>query len=387
MKVLVIEDDRKKRSTIAGHLKLRGTPADDILYAENVAEFVAQLNSDIDLFILDIRLPSIEGAPASQNGKTLIECIFAAGKSDALLLAISSFPADFEGLRPYFETHGCILADFGNSNGWKATLDHLLTQRKKRLPKTDFLIFCALEEERAPYIALFKDGKVEVRGNIECYDIKIGKKKGSVVLLPKMGLINAAITSSICIDRYRPSLVAMSGVCGGFKARASIGQLLVSEMAYEYQSGKWTTDGFSQEPYQVSMDHSTLTALRPLVGGENLIAELEVGFKGTRPSKQHAPMLGIFTSGSAVIADAKFLEQVSTIHRKVAGLDMEIFAVHRAAELSVHRPACICAKTVVDLCDADKADDIHHYGSHISATFVVRAVDNFFRAREETNFM
>jgi nucleoside phosphorylase len=194
-----------------------------------------------------------------------------------------------------------------------------------------------------------------------------------------MGLVNAAVTASLCIDRFKPTVVGMSGICGGFDGRAKLGQLFVSSMAYEYQSGKWASDGFRQEPYQVPTDHITLTKLKALLSTDGLIDELEVGFNGMkRPSDKQKPDVGVFTSGSAVIADEQLIKQIEGIHRKVNALDMEVFAVQRAAELSPYKPPCICAKTVVDLCKSDKNDDIHPYGSYISAKFLTKAISNYF---------
>ena len=72
------------------------------------------------------------------------------------------------------------------------------------------------------------------------------------------------------------------------------------------------------------------------------------------------------------------MKHIIEIHRKVNALDMEVFAVQRAAELSPHKPPCICAKTIVDLGDSKKNNDLHQYGSYISAKFLIRAIDNFF---------
>ena len=96
------------------------------------------------------------------------------------------------------------------------------------------------------------------------------------------------------------------------------------------------------------------------------------------PINPQKPEVGIFTSGSAVIADQKLMKQITEIHRKVGALDMEVFAVQRAAELSPHKPPCICAKTVVDLGDNKKNNDLHQYGSYISAKFLIKALGNFF---------
>lgn len=193
-----------------------------------------------------------------------------------------------------------------------------------------------------------------------------------------MGLVNAAITAGLCIDKFKPKVVGMSGICGGFEGRAEMGQLFICGMAYEYQSGKWTSDGFKQEPYQVSTDQNTLTKLKHMADKAGLMSELEQGFNGERPRVAHKPEVGVFTSGSAVIADKAHLARIESIHRKVNALDMEVFAIQRAADLASHRPPSISAKAVVDLCDHTKSDNLHAYGCYISAKFLMLVIKDFF---------
>ncbi|WP_311753280.1 hypothetical protein [Proteus columbae] len=376
MKIMLIEDDRKKREDIKDFLLSKNVADKDIIIAKSMTDFTTNLHHDIGLFIIDLKLPNLDGGNPSFNGMTILETITKSSKQESLLLAISSYPDEFPKLRDYYESHGCILSTYSNKKGWQSTLEHLLIQLNKN-PTLDFLIFCALKEERTPYITI-KTGKIYNRKGIEFYDINIGDKKGSVVLLPAMGLVNAAIISGACIDRYKPSIVAMSGICGGFSHNTKLGQLLVSKMAYEYQSGKWTDDGFKQEPYQVSTDQNTLTELNMMIDKEGFLSDLEDDFLSTKPKEPTPPMLSIFTSGSAVIATKDLLENIQNTHRKAGGLDMEIFAIHRAAELSINKPLCICAKTVVDLCDSNKSDDLHIYGSYISAKFILFAIENHY---------
>ncbi|WP_205343034.1 hypothetical protein [Denitrificimonas caeni] len=377
MKILLIEDEDIKYKEIAAHLKERGVADSDIIHAKNMTDFAAALSLEIDLFIIDLKVPNLDSGSAIFNGKVILESIVKAGKNDALLLAISSYPADFPEVREQFEAQGCILADYTNTSGWKSTLNHLLTQLKKNI-KFDFLIFCALKEERKPYSA-FIDGRLVNRAGINFLDFEINKARGSVVLLPQMGLVNAAVVASICIDRYKPEVVAMSGICGGFEDRTELGQLLVSKMAYEYQSGKWFDHEFQNDPYQVPTNAEFVSYIELLLDQEDLLEELERGFKGgDRPSKQSNPAVGIFTSGSAVIASQDYMNKIKNLHRKVNGLDMEIFAIQRAAELSMIKPLCLCAKVVVDLCNSEKGDKIHQYGSYISAKFILKVIEGHF---------
>lgn len=381
MKILLIEDNSVKRDEIRNYLLSKGVRDADILVAESFAEFAAFLSQDIGLFLIDIKLPHCHGGMPSNMGIATLEAIVKAGKQNALLLAISSYPEDFPEFRSAFQERGCILADYRSKKQWQSTLDYHLVQLKRNI-KYDFIVFCALPEERDPYIALLTDGRSSTRSGMSFYDTTISGMSGSIILLPKMGLVNAAVAAGMCIERYRPKLIAMSGICGGFQSRARLGQLVVSEMAYEYQSGKWSSDGFKQEPYQVSTEINLLAKLRDLASKEDLLADLELGFKGDRPSEQNSPMIGIFTSGSAVIADKKLLGDIELIHRKVHALDMEIYAVHRAALHSEGSPFVVCAKTVVDLCDQQKDDKLHKYGSYISAKFVIKAIEIHFSQGE-----
>ncbi|WP_202987521.1 hypothetical protein [Mixta mediterraneensis] len=373
---MLIEDDKSKKRNIFEFLISKGVIEKDIVIAESMTDFTTNLNKDIGLFIIDLKLPNFDKGEASQNGRAILETIIKSSKHESLLLAISSYPDEFPLLREYYESHGCILSDYSNKKGWQSTLEHLLIQLKKNIT-FDFLIFCALREERNPYITLLSGKKVNRRG-IDFYDVDIDGLKGSVILLPEMGLVNASIISGVCIDRYKPSVVGMSGICGGFSDNAELGQLLVSKMAYEYQAGKWTDDGFRQEAYQVPTDNNTLTNLGILIDRDDFLVELESGSNLKGPTESHKPKLSVFTSGSAVISQESKLTEIQSFHRKSSGLDMEVFGVHRAAELSITKPSCICAKTVVDLCDSNKSDDLHLYGCYISAKFMILAIKNHF---------
>jgi len=373
MTIMLIEDDNSKAKKIEEHLLKKGVMHNDIIRVCTMTDFAANLNEDIQLFIIDCKLPSLDNGAASQNGQAILESIIKSGCNQALLLAISSYPNDFPELRSRFEAHGCILADYSDEKGWKSTLDHLLIQLNKNY-KLDFLIFCALQEERNPYITLMH-GKRVIQGDLDCYDIEINERKGSVILLPQMGLVNAAVIAGLSIERFKPKIICMSGICAGFNDYAEMGQLFISKMAFEYQSGKWISDGFLQEPYQVSLDNNTLTKLQIILQSETLINDLESGFQGNRPSKSILPNMGIFTSGSAVISAQEKMNDIKELHRKVNALDMEVFAIKRAAELSPYQPKCICAKTVVDLGNKEKGDSIHSYGSYISAKFIIKALE------------
>ncbi|MBM1763911.1 hypothetical protein [Sulfitobacter geojensis] len=378
MKILVCDDDETKLLEIVTYVKSLGTLEHDIITARTMVEFTSKFSNDIGVCVIDIRIPAYDGANPDQNGLGILQHLESSSNGQVKLLAISAYPDEFEEIRPRFERQGCVLADFSKRNVWQNALRMLILQSTSQT-KFDFLIFVALQKERAPYLSVPELGGTSISSDgLTRYDISIGEKVGSIIELPGMGLVDASIVAAKCIDRYSPSLVAMSGICAGFSGRAEMGQLLISQLAYEYQTGKWSKDGFAAEPYQIPISEKLRVMVRQLVDDERLIHELEGDWTHNRPNATHNPKLAIFTSGSAVIADQQYMEQVATHHRKVSGLDMEVFGLHRAAHLASSRPDVLCAKVVVDLADSGKNDEIQPYGCYISSRFLLKAIANYF---------
>ncbi len=378
VRVLICDDDPQKLAKISLFVESLNVADLWIDSATTMADFTSKFDEDVDVCVIDIRIPAYDGADADQNGLGILQHIEATSTGKTRLLAISAYPSEFDGIRPRFERRGCVLADYQNRDVWQNALRMLVLQCSSK-PKFDFLIFAALPKERAPYLGLPElQGKLVVSDGLARYDIMVGEVLGSIIELPRMGLVDASIVAAKCIDKFNPRLIAMSGICAGISGRAEMGQLLIAETTYEYQTGKWTTDGFEAEPYQHSMSENLRTTIRHLLDYEGLTIDLEDGWKKRRPSETHKPKLSVFTSGSAVIADTKYLNQIASHHRKVSGLDMEVFGLHRAAHLSGKNPDVLCAKVVVDLADSLKNDDLQPYGCFISSRFLLRAIALYF---------
>ncbi|GAA5064304.1 hypothetical protein N0B44_06050 [Roseibacterium beibuensis] len=378
MKILITEDDAEKLAQLVEFLDEEGVSKSELLIADNLVDFGQMLSSEIDICIIDIRIPAFSGGTPDVNGLGILQRLASHSSGQIKSLAISSYPEEFENIRGKFESQGCILANYHEPDTWKGALRVLLLQCAAR-ERFDFLIFTALSEERAPFSTL-GDGEVvpSTRGGVTRFDIVIKGRRGAIIELPRMGLVDAAITAGKCIQLYSPKIVAMSGICGGFSNNAALGQLLIANPVYEYQSGKWSDDGFKAEPYQVPLPEKLRALIWGSIESNNMLADLEAGWCGDRPQKFSKPCIAPFTSGSAVIASESYINSVSQFHRKVAGLDMETYAIYRAAYLAGDNIAVFSAKVVVDLADGEKNDTLHKYGSHISAKFVTKIIENFF---------
>ena len=166
----------------------------------------------------------------------------------------------------------------------------------------------------------------------------------------------------------------MAGICGGFAEEAALGTLLVSDVTWEHQAGKWRGDAFEIRSYQEPLGRDTRTQISQLIHSDPKLIEL-----ASRSHQIAMPSGGAIlcptVSGSAVIASAKYAEQIKQQHGKVAGVDMEVFGLYRAAALHGRRVAVFAAKTVVDHADEAKANDLQHAGSILSARFVIKAIE------------
>lgn len=378
MKILIVEDDDAKRTEIGNFILSLDVAPDRLLLAKDMADFLGKFNAQVGICVIDLRLPAYAGADAERNGIGVLQAIERSGANRVKLLAISSYPEEFADIRPQFESRGCLLVDFDQIDVWQNVLKQMVIEANNH-QAMDFIVFCALRSERAPYTGMTElAGVPKSKDTLTRLDVAIGGKRGTVVELPHMGLVDAAIVAGQCIEKFTPKLVAMSGVCAGFPGRAELGQLLVSELAYEYQSGKWTTDGFSQEPYQVPVPEDVRVLALELLDDPKLLSRLEYGWNSDRPSKMSNPKSAVFTSGSAVIASEALIAQVAAYHRRVSGLDMEVYALHRAGHIARCRPDFICAKTVVDLGGETKDDKLQPYGAMISAKFIVEFIQRYF---------
>jgi adenosylhomocysteine nucleosidase len=188
-----------------------------------------------------------------------------------------------------------------------------------------------------------------------------------------MGLVEASIISTRAVERFNPKILAMSGICAGVSGNSKIGNLVLADICWEYQAGKWADEKFKIEHYDVSLELNTKTFLSQLIAIDPRGDKYKTGLIEDEVIFQKM-ILGPMATGSAVIASAERMAEIEAQHRKIVGLDMEMYGVYKAAELSSNKPIFFGAKTVVDLADNAKGDKYHEYGSILSARFTIDAI-------------
>lgn len=224
-------------------------------------------------------------------------------------------------------------------------------------------------------------GELRVVSGLLCREVRIGDRNGVIVQSSRMGLVTAAVTASLAIEKFDPRLICMSGICGGSPRESSIYDLLITDVCHQHDVGKWSDDGFKSEHYDVQIDINVRNKLEELRASANTrrILTDNLGVKHSEfPDGVEEivanPRIVSTSSGSAVIAEEGKTAHLSVGQRKLAGFDMEVFAVFEAARLALSKPAFFAAKAVVDDGDRNKGDRFHRIGSLLSARFVTEAI-------------
>ena len=383
MKVLIIEDVDQKFQKIVEVAKL-ADPNIDILRASYQGEANRRLEQQyFDVVILDILIPPVMGAPPYDYGVSFLKEVERSKfNQETYVIALTAYDdAHTQHFEEFFQKGVlCIKYDeFGEK--WKTALKNSL-KRTMTQRNEDFLIFCALEEEReAFYSEGFSVSERRNIGGLDAAPILIGNKHGLIIVPPRIGLIDASVVAAIAMRIFKPTMFAITGICGGYQENCKIGQLIVGSTCWEHQAGKLTPSGQEIEPYQWTMREDVRLALSQMCLNEN-IKELLYGQLFSQDINPVDPIFAPIVSGSAIIADSNIVENIIAQHRKTAGIDMEMFGVLRAVEFVDDSVPCFGAKVVVDFADKKKGDAFHPLGCSVSARFAVRALEHLMEPQD-----
>ena len=393
MKVLLIEDSAEKGAAVRAALQtgLMGGAALETETALDLSNAVRKITAtQYDLIVLDLMIPYVSGGNAVAGaGLELLRQIRAIDglNKNSVVVGLSAYPSEVSSARDSFGRYGVLLVEYDEESGWADILCRLrddVLVRSNPAQALDFIIMVALEEERAAMrrTELTLQGCAIRKGlNVEFVEIPGAVvRRGAIVLLRQMGLVAATLDTAVAIETFRPTVLCIVGICAGISGEVELGQIVLASPAWEYQAGKWTQNDFLIAPYQVPIRPGTRVIAEQALGRlklENL--EKDLALEVSRPSHRTRPIVAPGATGSAVIADEGRLSHIDKQHRKLAVLDMETFGVYSASyESSFHVLHYFSLKTVVDLADTSKSDDLHEYGCVVAARAAVEVIRAIF---------
>lgn len=376
--ILIIEDDDDKFTEIAKVLAERFTALLNITREDCLAGGVKAIStSEYDLIILDLFLPILNKSdePVDVTDQLVDVLRKSSLNVRSEVVALSAHEEAVDSRRVDFAEAGIVLVHYSEySPTWKEVLS-VLCQRVKTSEVCSFVIVCALPLERKAYQYTGAElGKLVEIGGLDCLRITIGSHRGVCVILPRMGIVDAAAVTARAIELFDPKVVAMSGICAGFSGRSKIGDVICVDLCWEHQAGKWSGTTFTLEEYQVPIDESIRTTLRQLVATTDNFKTYRESMPIDGDVQKGTVHVGALVSGSVVVSSEKMQQVIADQHKRLLGLDMEVYGVARACQLAEGAIKFVAVKTVVDLADEHKNDGIQPYGAALSAKIVTHLV-------------
>jgi nucleoside phosphorylase len=371
MKYLLIEDDLNKVKKISEFISMKDSES-RITTSDHLSDARRKiLTQEFDLIVFDIFLPLATGGSEQDVSAEIIGEFSKSRNYHAEAIAITKYSDQALAHSTLFNDHGITLVVFSDDDKkWQEGLDQKLTKIKAR-HRFDFIVFCALLKERNGYISTGAIlGELKQIAGLNCQELAIDKYRGLCIKPSQMGLVNMAIAATKAIELFSPRIVAMSGICAGVPGESNLLDIVVGQICWEYQTGKFKDGKFIQEPYQISLNSVLKTEIEQFSEQPSLLEKIKLGLYDTELRNSTVRVAPI-SSGSAVIADESRMREIGGQHRKWAALEMEMYSLYEAASQSVFAPLYFGAKSVVDVGDSSKGDALHASACVMSARFVV----------------
>lgn len=393
MKILVVDDEYTKVAAIAE--VARGVDElCDIRHVTTARDARAILRKGIfDVIIVDLNLPSITGDPPSidggidavkmlmlDKGCSIPTCLmFMTGHEDCLKdLSSKAMKVGGEIYRFGFDDVDWRAALIGKIEYAKSILD-------RRINRFDVAILTALRSpELSAVLELpYEWRELKVAGDSTVYHsgrVAVGGRSISIVAASAMrkGMSSSASLASRMVVQFRPKLLVMPGICAGRKSKVGFGDIVIADPAWDWGSGKRTSDPdkepiFLMSPHQSALDTELAQIVNEICHSEDTLTRVRAGWSGALPQGNLKAIVSPFASGASVIADGDTFDDIQRKqNRDVIALDMEAYAVMEAASYTAGdcRTKAIAMKSVCDFGDGDKGDEWQKYASYTSAKFM-----------------
>jgi nucleoside phosphorylase/CheY-like chemotaxis protein len=390
--ILIADDDKVKIDMICRELVKSGISNDDIQSVTDLAAARNKLTENhYDLLLLDIVIPPRDNAKESaEHGVEFLRQII----DDELIPApaniigiTSDSDANLQSQSEFKRMTTQILYIDPTLEEWKQSLKQLIAKIYSSKTFNHDVDVCFITALRSPELSeickLPCNWSEEISlGNGMVYRkgiFLLGEKNIRVICLhcPQMGIVSSTLTTRIAIEIFKPRLMIMTGICGGIDGQVAIGDVILAEKSWDWQSGKWLDNGhFEIAPDQKDASGELISLARK---SEGKLVELHRKFYGERPAVPSVLHVGPMVSGSAVVADPTMHERFISQHRKSMGIDMECYGVYFASSLSLEpKPKFICIKSVSDLANREKSNNFQQYCSYLSAQLGFELVAEYF---------
>ncbi len=193
----------------------------------------------------------------------------------------------------------------------------------------------------------------DVRGHLRCTLGRFRAERGAFeIILYQTGSRNSevALAAERLIALYYPAVVILTGIAGGVKD-AAIGDVVVGNRAYGYESGKSTDEGFSSRPQVHHYSKELLDLARSVSEREQWLMRIS-----EKPEPPPRVFFGPIASGDQVVAStqSEAYRRIKQHYNDTLALEMESIGFARTmADYPLIRSINI--RSISDLLDGKDA--------------------------------
>jgi len=248
----------------------------------------------------------------------------------------------------------------------------------------DVCVVCALAEEAQTFIQVAAqrygvqfDKVFDKQLDLEYYQTRFPNSRGELLALqlswlPAYGPVETSLHLKPFLESSRPRFAAMTGICAGDKEKVKLGDLIVADKAYFYDSGKFVLDRSGE---QVLLHNTDVYHIGTKI--KHFIQMFEQWKSAVAPMEPGCH-IGAIASGSAVRGDKPF-DRIQFPLRNTLAIDMEGAAFYRTAE-DFPRMHALLVKGVSDYADGNKDDSYHQLASAVSAMYMLAFIQEYVTA-------
>ncbi len=402
IKILIVDDnDYGKTQSI---IKILNT-FESIDISQDIIE-VKDLNSakrimmkeSIDLLLLDIKIPVINGEDAVDDGGIqLLEQIHIDDKlkKPKSIIGISSLEGVYDNAIEIFEKYQWTILKFDRKNdGWenklKNKIKYLLDKNCNEIEKFDIAIVTALYDRELEAVLnlpckweqmqLKDDPTVYYKGIIEDDDNSLKIIAASSL---RMGMsASSALTTKMCIN-FKPEFIFMVGILAGIEGKCHFGDILVADPSWDWGNGKLTIKEnkpiFQCSPHQLSLESKYRAILKHISVKREFVDEIKNKWPSQKPESSLNIHIGAVASGASVLEDPAVAQSIKEQHRELIGIEMEIYGMMSAIEYlpTSQQPIAMAFKSVCDYADPHKNDNWQTYAAYTSSNFLYQFIINY----------
>lgn len=396
MRFLVVDDDEAKALALREQLMANGLQSNEVVIADcAVTARRALLTGSFDAMLLDVLLPiRKDGLPSGGNSIELLREIIDDGSTSAPryivgVTAESKAAEDYASEFRRLTSHVIVVSP--EESAWKEFLHNFVAfiKRADAAKATFDVDICVLNALKVP----------ELDAVLATWPISLGTEKllnSSVVFSEgtcniaggtrrivcgypgQMGPIASTHAATTMLEAFRPRILLMTGICGGFSDSVSVGDVVIAERSWDWQSGKWSENGaLLAAPDHREASGELVARARTIEAA--CLNEIAGALNVDRPTSTPRLVFGPMVTGSSVVASDDIQKVFRSQHRKIVGVDMECYGIYYATSVFVGPPTkALCVKAVSDLADRAKSDDFQKYCSHLSAAVGLELVTRYF---------